>query len=609
MDLYHTAPSSEGLLLPYSGFLIGKVADAMRLKAILREEVPNVSYKTVQRYFRGERVTVENVTVILETIVDALIPRKLNLPVRIGEVQPPVHQLLQGGIRQYALLWDELASALNDLSYPIHKAEYLGLPYLRMFCLDIGIRWGAWAGLRLLNGQEPGWEYDWASARALGNLIDSLRRREGLTVEALADEVQVSPQAIAAWRSGQSQPTNDNLEALSSVLSRAGGGRTQTELSLRFALGLQVLIGALKQHHGERRIQDMLSAMRTTAELVAQWTSFCTIPALNQDERYMVELAVWWVVLGGARCATARSLISRLVEKSKWNQEVAADFRALTGNWWERAATWRHLLGAPSEETKTTISSMLEGNLGDVVNVEALVEGFQELKLNMGGFNISLEERGFQVVKVPLPHSMRYSSRIEQAEREWSAQNYPVALKHIAAAISHNPTGAMGHFKMGAYLGQLGCWQDRPDMMEEGIRECRVAVALDPEFGTARNEIAIIFANMRMHSEAEKAFSEAEPFHNKQAHHWAVRGRNYVALGRYEDAERAFRKAGEVNRGQIHVRSMADLSALLMKLNRKKEARRLGKQVSRVIGFDPSQDWERRLDFWGDNLSSEPERK
>ena len=51
MPDYYTSTSTEGLRFPYSGVIVGKLAEALRLKAALREDFQAVSYKTVQRYF------------------------------------------------------------------------------------------------------------------------------------------------------------------------------------------------------------------------------------------------------------------------------------------------------------------------------------------------------------------------------------------------------------------------------------------------------------------------------------------------------------------------------------------------------------------------------
>lgn len=52
----------------------------------------------------------------------------------------------------------------------------------------------------------------------IGNRITNARKEKGLTQEYLAEQLQVSRQAVSKWETGQSSPDTKNLIALSQLL-------------------------------------------------------------------------------------------------------------------------------------------------------------------------------------------------------------------------------------------------------------------------------------------------------------------------------------------------------------------------------------------------------
>jgi len=166
--------------------------------------------------------------------------------------------------------------------------------------------------------------------------------------------------------------------------------------------------------------------------------------------------------------------------------------------------------------------------------------------------------------------------------------------------LEKEPQSAVAHFKLGAALW-MQALDRRPvdrDMITEAMHELDLAIALDPTFYNARNERAVLLSNMRQHQEAEEAFGAAEPYCADFPHHWFTRGRNYLALKRYEDAARCFERCIASNAGERHVHAEIGLSAVYMHLKRFKKARDLGRRVAYVTGCDPSEDYLRYLDPW-----------
>ena len=159
MKRYHTAGSNEGLRLPHSGFLAGKLADVLRLKGHFDDGF-SASYKTVQRYFSGERVEPNIVSEVLDTLVDGLVPNTLTAS--IDGTDYSVNTFVRDGLEYYLRRWDSLVAEVNSRLYPVHEEKDLPVPILRLVCLDAGLRYGSWLARRsLLTGSEelqvPGW--------------------------------------------------------------------------------------------------------------------------------------------------------------------------------------------------------------------------------------------------------------------------------------------------------------------------------------------------------------------------------------------------------------------------------------------------------------------
>ncbi|MBI2373857.1 MAG: tetratricopeptide repeat protein [Deltaproteobacteria bacterium] len=278
-----------------------------------------------------------------------------------------------------------------------------------------------------------------------------------------------------------------------------------------------------------------------------------------------------------------------LAQMSSSNQEVATDFLALPGDWQARASYWTEFLGGAESKKRYMVEYAKAHNRGIP---SSRLEPLSELTLgalwHMDGFDRS-------------PPDHKAANRTMQADRALSIGRFDIAAEHLTRAVAHQPKNAVYHFKLGATLGELAADGHR-QYFEEAIMECRIAVALDPQFGNARNEIGVILSNARRHEEAEAAFAEAESHHGRHAHHWYTRGFNLLAMHRFEAARTAFVKAISLSVDQVHIPAMRLLAATLMQLGEQGEALRLGKKVQRATGEDPTKNYEAVLDVFCDGV-------
>lgn len=615
MKAYHTADSRSGLRLPHSGVLLGIVADALRLKDMFRTDWEVASYKTVQRYFQGERVAPETVEAIVKALVESWVPAQLELPAKeVGEALS-LQEAIAMFLGVYAHRWDHCAANVNALLYPVCEPGDLPLPALRLFVLELGIRLGAWFGLRARRPHPPlTWSVSaFADGEALARFIDRRRAALGLTLEDLAELVGISTQALKAWRRGDSLPTNENLRELAKAL-RGTNRLDVTELQLRLFVGVQDLLARSQRLCGAERIRDLLAAMERTSGIVAELSSLMLGPAdllesiaqetgqraesLRESLESAAAPRLWNLVIYGATCPVGVRTVQALAASGNYSPQVVTDLLALPRDWSPRIRYWMDQLGS-AEQAKAFAADYVTEKLGlPEATGRMIAEVAASASFSMAGSE-SPAGLDSEVRVASLPREVRAAVATHHAENAASLGDLEGAIRLLRKAVAAEPTNAVLHFRLGAHLGEIGCRSRCVELAEEGIQECRIASQLDPGLGNARNEIGIILSNLRRHEAAEEAFADAEDSFGEHSHHWFTRGSNYLALRRYDAARDALQRAIDLNADKVHVHAMARLAATLMVLGKEREARRLGKRVQHLVGFDPTGDWQRHINPWG----------
>lgn len=607
MSAYHTTRSEDGLRFPSSGKLVGYLAEALRLKAVLREDWSTASYKTAQRYLAGTRVSAETVDDIISTLASTLVPNSLRI-----DDDRQLAEVVARALRSSAHAWDVFAAEVNAHCYPVDAAADLAYAVLRLALLDMGLRWGAWIASRFVTGKASPWDRAWIERMAVRDYIDEkwlAGRRDGKAprgphqlsdrLKKLAKATGVSQRMVESWRK-DAIPENKHIESLARALSKSSAERQRCEWELRLLFGVRALRRRLYRLCGEARIDDAIGAMTETALFVSDYYRrlLCPPKSTSQDTQTLLDLAPWmlaesrmWdLILRGAQSELGVVFTTLLSDSAQWRPEVSTDFQALPGDWVRRCQYWLRLLGrAPREVEFLRQYATAEWGWSDD-DVAAVAPATLEHMTRMAGFANRPDSDG-PTVRVIAPPFEAAINRVEQAERAKSVGDLAKATEHMHRAVELQPQNAGLQFKLGCYLWQLAFEQHRP-LVEEALAACREAVRLDPEFGNARNEIGIILSNVGRYDEAEAAFGEAEPYFGREAHHWYARGRNYVCCDRLGDAREAFEKAIDLTAERAHVPAMALLAAVMVALGDNRSGRRLGKKVHFLWGSDPSENWE-----------------
>ncbi len=121
---------------------------------------------------------------------------------------------------------------------------------------------------------------------------------------------------------------------------------------------------------------------------------------------------------------------------------------------------------------------------------------------------------------------------IREITRDW--QNN-IATRR--ALVRDFPTNREAHFNLGSFLGMLGKWTRRRDLIDEGIKECKIAALLLPEWDAPAVEPAIILANFGAYEESLQELNWAKSVLPAPTPHLEYGfGYTLMMLERYDEA-------------------------------------------------------------------------
>ena len=137
---------------------------------------------------------------------------------------------------------------------------------------------------------------------------------------------------------------------------------------------------------------------------------------------------------------------------------------------------------------------------------------------------------------------------LEEANRCHLEGEIEEAIRLYQASIEHYPT-ADAH----TYLGWMYSFQGR---IEEAIRECQVAIKLDPDFGNPYNDIGVYLMTQGKLEEAIPWLEKAKRARRYEPRHFPYLnlGRIHLARGRLAEALAEFRRALEIQPGDSSIR-------------------------------------------------------
>jgi tetratricopeptide (TPR) repeat protein len=114
---------------------------------------------------------------------------------------------------------------------------------------------------------------------------------------------------------------------------------------------------------------------------------------------------------------------------------------------------------------------------------------------------------GWHTLRIKTPPPIAAENRRMQASVAMAQRRPDIAVEHLRRAVEFMPAHDTAHFELGAALWQTGD-------IEGGLAECRIAVAIKPEWELPKVEIGIIFINADRYEEArthlEAVYADAQ---------------------------------------------------------------------------------------------------
>lgn len=562
----YSARSDEGQRMPYSGWLLARFVEFTKLRSSLRDEYDELDIKprTLERYLAGEYVAQPDVAqVVRERVAAELLP-DFNLDAEVWpDAQLPARALAVHILESASAAWDQLAGAVNSNTYPAFAPRDLLLAVGRFVVIDVALRWGAWAAAYEMFGKSGSIDSGLLSGSAFSALLDA--QRDGRTWDALADDLEVSPQAFHDWRAVRSSPKGSTIEDIALQLGpEAEVPNRLFQAQLHRAVGADRLVRDLRFEMSEDLANDYVSA---TAVFAERFRDMFLETARTSGYGADFQFAFGDVVGNGILSPVSAALLREFMPEVG-NHALQRDVHHVTNGIPIVAAvtSWMMLLG---DSTRRVQSGELaaEDELRGILRIMTLSNFAEELEL------------------------------VENADPDdpKPLSDYAVWIRHVdpglaetllRRAIKMVPTEPVHHFRLGSLLGRYTCGESA--RVEEGLFELHLAVQLDPTVGNFRNEIGIVLANACRHEAARKAFEAAEKSYSHHAYHWYCRGANSIALGDFEVAVQELeRSVACTSQEQEQVRAMKLLACACQKLGKTRSAKKWARRVRHFRREDP----------------------
>ena len=508
--------------LPTSGQVVGAI--------IMRSGIGDskLRSKSAQRYFSGEldrRVSESNKKSVLRSVANAL--------AELGLVPMPSDEdekrrsldVIQRVLWAYASNWDLLRNFLLPRRmriFPDHLPEAWNA-YVRLAVIDVAIRI---VGYLYLTGTPPHVLslLDWINPDRKGQLLNHVRREVGVSLEDLACQVGVSDNTVDSWMYKGSRPRSEHIDRIAGALVSQTDEATRATIAsdLRRFYWLRSIVDLLAEHIGK-------AASREATERLMQYAA--TICSMLGDDysirSRMAERAdpiFLDLFLYGARSDFAKALLSTLSDVEP-DDEWQEDLKCVAVDWAQR-----------------------------VLAVNQRIHDAEVDDLN--------ERTGGQLLRdwdVSSPEAYAHYQRSQELQLQGRISE---ALAEVAKAAALDPLDPANHFTLGSAKGGIGARNGDATLVEDGLRECWIAVRLDPNWILPWTEIGWILINTGRDQEAidhlKAVPKECGPLN---ARYYAALGTAYRNLGDFHESLDAYEHSLEIEPQDLNVVLAARLAA------------------------------------------------
>ena len=452
--------------LPTSGQIIGALVAGLGISH------PVLRKRTARRYFAAdpERLVKDATRAeIIGAIAEVLTASGFIGPPQTAENDYELAPALASMLLWHADDWDLLRSFVRRRTMSVLPGHLPKIweSYVRLAVIDLALRVAA--HLHLAGSSPAALDLlDSVGISSRGEYLNRKRQQAGLSLEDLADAVDVTDNAVDAWMYRGVRPSNDNLAKIAETLaSRTGGSNSAgISLELRALYWLSDMAALLTEHIGVEAVDESVGRLRRYAE-----EAYGAIDDRLLGEDCAANLAVLADLGAGARIA--EPLLTALIENEP-DEEWREDLR-YTG----------------MDRAQRVLSVNLSVHIGEV---DVLLQGTE------GGPH---EDRA--VINSEAHGHYRRSQQFEV--RGKSAE----ALNEAERAARLEPLAPAYQFRLGSLKTNLGFWRQETALIDEGLEALWLAVALDPGWIAPWTEIGLTLDHTGRSAEAVAHLRNVKP--------------------------------------------------------------------------------------------------
>lgn len=475
-----SSKNNRSVGLPYSGEIIGAVVKALDLDhGILKG-------RTARRFFRGEQISERK----REEIFEALGETVVNLgmvpePAVLKRFGTPMSSIMGEAFAVTGERWDALVALMQSRSAPIQNDTVAVNGFLRLEVVDLALRMFALVRLTDLNPPASVTPV-WAENNSRSKLLRGLAKDAGLTREQLADRLEKSDTSIDNWLDGKSRPTRKNASALAEALTEGefivSSRRIDDSIQRQFTFAhlADLLAGVI----GRKQVLVLGTALYRFVRLITEDVARMNRPPLAENPTAEVVALMY---------GTAHPSTFPLLE----------DLASI-----EADRTWKNYIMAAAVNWDVAVQQIaVEAGLPRTAAglAQDITEVSKPASNRLVGQDSSTPDRTAEIRERLIQESSIENiprtiyGGIRAMTRDWKN-----GIEIRRALVRDFPTDPEAHLNLGSYLGMLGKWTGRRNLIDEGIVECKIASALLPEWDNPAVEPAIILANFGAYEESLK---------------------------------------------------------------------------------------------------------
>ena len=509
-----TADVTHGIDLVYSSEIMGAVVKALDL------DQGFLKGKTARRFFDGKPVSENSRGKIFHALSEAFV--KLGVvpaPAFLEKYGTPMPVIVGETLDVTCKRWDALLALMQSRSAPVQDREIAINGFLRLVIVDLALRIFAFARLADLDptaSETPIWAEDNSRRKLLRGLV----KNAGMTREELADRMQKSDTSVDNWLDGKIRPTRKNVTALAEALTRdkPNPDTRRIEHAIQLQFTFAHLADLLVPVIGRKQVIELSTALYRFVRLITENVEGMQRPPIEENPTAEIVALVY---------GTAHPSTFPLLE------DLAST---------EMDRVWKNYIMASAGSWEVAFQRIaIEAGLPRTA--AGLAQDISELSPHESNYRGNLKDAETSSLTREIRERMMQESSIDNTSGvvQGDIDALTRTLESVVALrrdlVRDFPTDPEAHFNLGSFLGMLGKWTRRRDLIDEGINECKIASLLLPGWDAPAVETGIILANFGAYEEALQEPYWAKSILPEETPHLQYSfGYTLMMLERYEDA-------------------------------------------------------------------------